>query len=64
MNKFFTTIISHLKNYHYRLNNSIIRQIIRSSNYCLDEFNNDAMLIHICTFWMSLIMIYTLLLVK
>lgn len=50
MNKFFKSIISHLKNYHYRLNNSIIRQIIRSSNYCLDEFNNDGLMMHICIF--------------
>ena len=50
MNKFFKSIISHLKSYHYRMNDSIIRQIIRSSNYCLDEYNNDTITMHICTF--------------
>ena len=63
MRTLFKGIISHLKIYHYRLRNSSIRQIVRSSNYCLNEYNTDKTTRHICLFGMLMLMIVTTILV-
>ena len=63
MRKFFKTIISHLRAYHYRLRNSAIRQMARSYGYCLDEYNTNETTRQICLFGMVLLMIMTFILI-
>ena len=62
MKKLFKIIISHLKTYHYRLRNSPVRQIVRSSSYCLDEHNVNRTTLKIALFGM-LVLLVTILVV-
>ena len=64
MRKLFKHIYSQILLYHLLLWNSPLQKMVRSSNQCLDEYNNDKATRRILLFWLILLLAFVITILK